>query len=104
MDLSLEGADPDNGSRAGFDLTLPYERQGELLTTVCAAPSFTKQARFQTVEQALESGPHYFAHLMESVGSRDGREIMLELVDLKEAEKVQRLENGEYALKDAADG
>ncbi len=55
MDLSLDGAA--TGSRAGFDLTLPYERQGELLTTVCGAPNLTKPARFQTVEQALEAGP-----------------------------------------------
>ena len=99
MDLSLEGADPDNGSRAGFDLTLPYERQGELLTTVCAAPSFTKQARFQTVEQALESGPHYFAHLMESVGSRDGREVVLALDEIRQDGNLIRLQDGRWALK-----
>ncbi len=102
MDLSLGCAE--TGSRAGFDLTLPFERQGELLTTVCGAPSFTKQARFQTVEQALEAEPHYFAQLMEALGSRDGREIMLELVEMKEAGKVHRLENGEYALQGPPDG
>ena len=83
---------------------MPFERQGELLTTVCGAPSFTRPARFQTVEQALRAGPLYFAQLMEALGSRDGREIMLELVEMREAERVHRLENGEYALTGAADG
>ena len=44
------------------------------------------------------------SRLIEAVGSRDGREIMLELVEMRQAGKVHRLENGAYARRDAADG
>ena len=56
-------------------------------------------ARFQTVRQALESGPMHFAKLMSALGSRDGREIVREIETLRDAGHLDRNSDGEYYLK-----
>ena len=56
--------------------------------------------RYQTVRQALAAGPKYFRELMEAVGSDDGREIALELGALHQEALIDRLENGEWTLKE----
>src|SRR4029079_1463588 len=73
MDPSLQGRP--TGAKAGFDCTRPFGRGGEIPFTRCAAKTTWGPARFQTVEQALEAGPMYYAALVEAVGSEDGREI-----------------------------
>ena len=87
--------------KAGFDLTAPYGRRDTVERRVACAPHFTgEEVRAGSVEQALESGPKYFMQIMEAVGSRDGREVALELERLREAGVVARLPtNGEWALR-----
>ena len=96
MDPSLEGRL--TGAKAGFDLTFPVGIKGSFLTRVAEAPRIHGTAQYQTVHQALESGPMCFVELMEATGSQDGREIALELDDLLERGLLVRLEDGEYAL------
>lgn len=87
-------------TKAGFDLTVPFGRPDRVENRVAQAPRFEGPERFQTVRAALESRPMYFAQLMEAVGSRDGREVTLELDRLREEGNLTRLENGEWALKE----
>jgi UbiD family decarboxylase len=98
MDPLLE--EGDTMTKAGFDLTVPVGRPDRVDYRVASAPRIEGPAHFQTVREALESRPMYFAQLMEAVGSRDGREVTLELDRLREDGSLTRLENGEWALKE----
>jgi len=96
MDPTME--EKDVMTKAGFDLTVPFGRPDRIDDWVAEAPRFERPARFRTVREALESGPMYFAHLMEAVGSSDGREVALELDRLREEGVLTRLDNGEWTL------
>jgi len=87
------------GAKAGFDLTFPLSRPKGVTSRVPEAPKISGPARYQTVRQALESGPMHFARLMAAVGSRDGREVVLEIERLYEAGVVDRNDDGEYRIK-----
>ena len=96
LDPSLDGAR--TGAKAGFDLTLPFGKRDALALRVPEPPVRAGPARFQTVREALESGPMMFGDLVVALGSDDGREIVLQLNDLRTAGLLTRLEEGEYAL------
>src|SRR5204862_4356141 len=66
MDPSLNGRR--TGAKAGFDCTKPFGRDGEIPLIASAAKSFTAPARLQTVEQALASGPMFYADVVEGLG------------------------------------
>jgi UbiD family decarboxylase len=85
-------------TKAGFDLTAPLAKGG-IEARVVSPLRIEPAARYQTVEQALGARPMYFAELMTSLGSRDGREIILALDRLREQGQVTRGENGEWALR-----
>jgi len=101
MDPTMEKGD--TMTKAGFDLTAPFARRDRIDYWVAEAPRFGKPPHCRTVREALESGPMYFAHLMEAVGSQDGREVALELDRLREEGVLTRLGNGEWALKTEID-
>ena len=85
-------------TKAGFDLTGPLARTGvEALTT--HAPRIDGSPRYQNVEQALGARPMHFAELMASLGSKDGREIAMELDRLRGQGALSRSKDGEWALK-----
>jgi len=84
-------------TKAGFDLTAPLAREG-IEARVVSPPRIEPAPRFQTVEQALAARPMYFAELMATLGSKDGREIILALEGLREKDQVTRGENGEWIL------
>lgn len=96
MDPSLEGRR--TGAKAGFDCTRPFGRGHEIIHMRCAAKNFTGTARFQTVEQALEAGPLFYSHVVEAVGSSDGREVAAEIDRLREEGRIGRDKDGRYAL------
>lgn len=87
--------------KAGFDLTAPYGQPDTVERRLAIAPRFGGQpATARSVEQALQSGPRFFMEIMQALGSKDGREVALELERLREAGTVVRLAtNGEWALK-----
>lgn len=87
------------GAKAGFDLTFPYPRSKAVTARVPEAAKIGGPARFQTVRQALESGPMHFARLMSVLGSRDGREIVLAIEQLRDENLLDRNSDGEYYLK-----
>jgi 3-polyprenyl-4-hydroxybenzoate decarboxylase len=85
-------------TKAGFDLTGPLAKGGvEARTT--RAPRIDGSPRYQTVEQALGARPMIFAELMASLGSKDGREIAMELDRLRGKGMLDRTKDGEWALK-----
>ncbi len=91
-------------TKAGFDCTTPFGREPTVTTLGATAPVFSEPARFQTVRQALQTGPMYFAKIMEGVGSDDGREIALALDELRGAGELVRDLEGRYLLGKAEKG
>ena len=86
------------GAKAGYDLTMPIGTQKKLETQIPEPPHF-QGARFASVEDALRDGPKFFEQLMTAVGSEDGREIVLELEDLRNAGRLERdPSDGRYRL------
>jgi 3-polyprenyl-4-hydroxybenzoate decarboxylase len=102
MDPSLDGRR--TGAKAGFDCTRPVGREGQIPLTRCAAKVFKERARFMTVEQVLESGPAFYADIVESVGSDDGREVACALDALRQQGKLSRDRDGRYHLVAARPG
>ena len=102
MDPSLEGQR--TGAKAGYDCTRPFGRGHEIINMRCAAKVFSGPARYQTVEQALEAGPLYYSHIVEAVGSTDGREVAAALDDLRNLGKLGRDKDGRYHLTTATPG
>jgi 2,5-furandicarboxylate decarboxylase 1 len=96
MDVTM--AEDRTTTKAGFDLTGPLTRTGvEAFTT--HAPRIDGSPRYQNVEQALGARPMHFSELMASLGSKDGREIAMELDRLRGQGALSRSKDGEWALK-----
>jgi 2,5-furandicarboxylate decarboxylase 1 len=86
------------GAKAGFDLTWPPGAATKLEFKVPAPPTFNGK-RFPSIEAALADGPKFFEDLMSAVGSRDGREIVRALEDMKAKTAIERDSEGRYYLK-----
>ncbi len=95
LDPSLAGQKI--GAKAGFDLTWPFGCGGRLETRVPAPPRFAG-ARFASLEAALAQGPKSFEQLMSAVGSRDGREIVRALEELRAKAALERDAEGRYFI------
>jgi len=102
MDPSLEGQA--FGAKAGFDMTKRPGKPWAVQNLVTEAKVFSGQARYQTVQKALEAEPHFFTHLMEAVGSRDGREVAVALDELRLQGKLGRDSDGRYHMVDGKPG
>jgi UbiD family decarboxylase len=102
MDPSLQGRR--TGAKAGFDCTRPFGRDGEIPLIRSAAKVFNARARFQNIEQALASAPMFYADLVESVGSDDGREIACGLDELRQNGRLGRDRDGRYYLAPSKPG
>jgi 2,5-furandicarboxylate decarboxylase 1 len=85
-------------AKMGFDATAPYGREDRVDFWRPRAPHLTGTPRYQTVRQALEAQPLFFTQLMEAVGSRDGREVAMELYRLREEGVLDRQPNGEWKI------
>jgi 2,5-furandicarboxylate decarboxylase 1 len=104
MDPSLDGKGI-IGAKAGFDLTLPLQSRGKLSMRVAKAPKIKSAARYQSVTQALkESGPLFFTDIVDALGSRDGREIAVQLDEIRGQGKLMRNGDGQYLLGQAEKG
>lgn len=97
LDPSLGGSK--TGAKAGFDLTMPLGRK-PLEHQVPAVPTMGEKTH-DSVEAALKDGPKPFGAIMSAVGSRDGREVVRALDVLRKAGRLNRIEDGLYALSDA---
>jgi UbiD family decarboxylase len=87
-------------TKIGYDLTMPEEQRTDFeFRRATGFKASNAPARYQTVRQALDSGPLFFSQLMAAVGSKDGREVALALDALREEGILTRLKNGEWTLK-----
>jgi 3-polyprenyl-4-hydroxybenzoate decarboxylase len=86
------------GAKAGFDLTWPFGT-GAAFDRQVPAPPRHDGRRFASVEATIQDGPKLFMELMDAVGSRDGREIVRMLEDLRAAGRLDRDAAGRYRLK-----
>jgi UbiD family decarboxylase len=95
LDPSLGGLH--YGAKAGFDLTWPFGTGDRLDARVPEAPRYEGR-RFASIEAALADGPKFFEQLMVAVASRDGREIVRELDQLRQTRGLTRDGEGRYLL------
>lgn len=95
LDPSLIGSR--TGAKAGFDLTWPFGTGNRMEARVPAPPVYDG-AQFTSLEAALRDGPKFFAQLMTATGSRDGREIVLKLEELRGT--LERDGEGRYFIKE----
>jgi 2,5-furandicarboxylate decarboxylase 1 len=102
MDPSLNGRR--TGAKSGFDCTKPFGREGQIPLTRCAAKVFKGPARYQNVETALAAAPMFYADIVESLGSDDGREVACALDELRQAGKLGRDRDGRYYLQASKPG
>ncbi len=101
-DPSLDGLRV--GSKAGYDLTLPFGKRDRLELSVPVPPRIRDtNRRFATVRAALEDGPKTFEALCAALGTHDGREIVLALDEIRTEDRLSRLENGEWVLAGSDD-
>jgi 2,5-furandicarboxylate decarboxylase 1 len=98
LDPSLTGAR--TGAKVGFDCTIPFGKTNSFEWMVPAAPRLAERKAQKSVVDALAAEPMSFAELMAALSSRDGREIVRELDALYGLDRLGRLENGRYHLKD----
>jgi 2,5-furandicarboxylate decarboxylase 1 len=89
-------------SKIGFDATEAYSRPSQIDTWRPLPPTITGPQKCQTLLQALSEGPRYFHELLSDMGSRDGREIALELNRMYASGEVDRAPNGEWQLNQKA--
>ena len=87
------------GAKAGFDLTFSVPRSNKVTMRVPVSAKNATSAQFKSVKEALAGGPLHFAGLMRALGSKDGREIVMEIEALRDQGLLDRLEDGEYYLK-----
>ncbi len=71
---------------------------------VPSARTMAGPAKFQNAEQALAQGPLFFTHIMEAIGSRDGREVTLALEQLRSSGRLGRDADGRYHLAPSQPG
>jgi UbiD family decarboxylase len=95
LDPSLGGSR--TGAKAGFDLTFPFGWNRASDYRVPEAPKITAQPK-ASVRQALEAGPQSFRELMEAAGSRDGRDVLIELDAVRKDLGLERAADGRYQL------
>jgi UbiD family decarboxylase len=93
-DPSLEGSRIQ--AKAGFDCTMPMMPKRSIALTVPEYPRY-EGARFPSMEAALIHGPKTFEDLMAALGSRDGREIVKPLDEIRRQGKVKLNQDGRWA-------
>ena len=97
LDPSLGGAR--TGAKLGFDCTIPFGKSNAFEFSVPTPPSAKKIAPQKSVAEALAAGPASFLDLVTALGSKDGREIVRELDALYSSQRLGRLDDGRYVLK-----
>jgi UbiD family decarboxylase len=95
LDPSLQGKR--QGAKAGFDCTRPFGKGASFEYEIPMPPVLQDKPR-SSVEAALTAGPHSYLELMEVLGTRDGREVAIELERIDASGRLTRLEDGRYRI------
>jgi UbiD family decarboxylase len=84
-------------SKVGFDATagLPGDSMEDWRPT---PPRVSRERRVGSVREALQDGPLYFREIMDALGSDDGREIVLQLDELRDEGVLTRGPNWQWEL------
>jgi UbiD family decarboxylase len=85
-------------AKIGFDCTESLPPDRPLDDVRAMAVLLSGERRVATLREALADGPRYFSELMVDLGSRDGRDIVLELDVLREAGVLERNDRGQWFL------
>jgi 3-polyprenyl-4-hydroxybenzoate decarboxylase len=86
-------------SKIGFDATVPVGMPDDIDHWRPQPPVVEPHSPdYSSVHDALADGPKHFIQLVDGLGSPDGREIALELEQLRRTGAVDRLPNGEWHL------
>jgi 2,5-furandicarboxylate decarboxylase 1 len=86
-------------AKIGFDLTAPPQAAARIKGRRPRPPVVNGSPAFKSIRDALAAGPKNFGQIMAAVGSRDGRELTLELDALRRQGGLTRLDDGQYVLK-----
>ncbi len=100
LDPSLDGSV--TGAKAGFDLTFPLGWKKLTEYQVPEAPKLGA-SRNMTVKEALAQGPQSFRDLMEATGSRDGRDVLIALDQVRQDVGLARTSDGRHKLAERKD-
>jgi 2,5-furandicarboxylate decarboxylase 1 len=84
-------------TKVGFDATAGLTDSMEKWRPT--PPRVSRERRVGSVLEALQDGPLYFREIMDALGSDDGREIVLELDELREKGVLARGPNWQWQLK-----
>jgi UbiD family decarboxylase len=95
LDPSLNGGY--EGTRCGYDLTWPLDQANRWELVIPTPPTYEGK-KFPSVEAALKDGPKQFQELMAATGSRDGREIVLE-IEKHRGKGLARDDQGRYFIQ-----
>lgn len=98
LDPSLQGSR--TGAKAGFDCTMPFGKASALEFDVPEPPRTSARGGPDpiSVERRLAEGACTFLELMDAAGTRDGREVVVELDRLYQSGRLIRTDDGRYAL------
>ena len=96
MDPQTDGAG--HIAKVAYDCTARYGVPDTVETRRPRPPHIERARRFGSVREALAAGPRTFMTLMAELGSDDGRELMLELSELRDQGKLEQLPDGEWSL------
>jgi 2,5-furandicarboxylate decarboxylase 1 len=85
-------------AKIGYDCTKPIVADRPIDEVRAFSVPLTPNRTCATVREALASGPRFFSELIVALGSRDGREIAMELDELRQAGVLERKTNGSWYL------
>jgi len=85
-------------TKIGFDATAPANTPDRIDFWRPTPLQLATGSPPVTIRQALERGPQFFAQLLASTGSTDGREVAVALEELRRQGLVERGTDGEWAL------
>jgi len=99
--LSMDPTIGEDGkmTKGGFDMTARFAAPDSIESRISDAPVLRPVDRPRAVRDTLQSGPKFFAELMEAAGTDDGRQVALELDELRRNGLLTRLDNGQWCLK-----
>ena len=86
-------------AKIGYDCTKDAPPDRPIDEVRAYSVPLPSERRFASTREALAGGPRFFSDLLLALGSRDGREIALELDALREAGELDRMPNGAWTLK-----
>ncbi len=92
-------ADEKTIAKIGYDCTKPHPADRPIDEVRAFSVPLTNGVRHGSVREALATGPRFFSELLAALGSRDGREVALELHALREAGVLERKPDGAWFLR-----